>query len=93
MFVHVTHAKHLGGHRVWLCFDDGQEGETDLSDELHGPVFEPLRAVEAFGAFRIEGGTLAWPNGADFAPEFLHARIQGTRAASPPTIRAPTTSR
>ncbi|MFZ5480521.1 MAG: DUF2442 domain-containing protein [Myxococcota bacterium] len=81
MFVHVVQAQHLGGHRVRLRFDDGREGEVDLLDELHGPVFEPLRDVEAFGAFRIDGGTLAWPNGADFAPEFLHARVGATRAA------------
>jgi hypothetical protein len=36
-------AHSLGGHRVWLRFDDGLEGEIDLAGELRGEVFEPLR--------------------------------------------------
>jgi len=49
-------------------------GEVDLSAELYGPVFEPLRDVEVFKQFSIhpEFHTLVWPSGADFAPEFLH---------------------
>ena len=31
MLVHVTEARHRGGHRVWLRFNDGVEGEIDLS--------------------------------------------------------------
>lgn len=78
----VTTARALGGFRVWLRFDDGLEGELDLAAELWGPVFEPLLDPALFGKFRVER-TLVWPNGADFAPEFLHAELlrQRHRAA------------
>ena len=72
MFVHLTDAEYLGEHRVRVSFNDGTKGEIDLSDSLDGPIFEPLRNVEFFQRFEIIGHTLAWPNGADFAPEFLH---------------------
>ena len=82
MFPHVVEARHVGGHRVWLRFQDGTTGEVDLSEELDGPVFEPLHDSTFFARFRIEGHTLAWENGADFAPEFLHERVsRGARTA------------
>jgi len=72
---HVESAHHRGGHRVWLHFDDGIEGEVDLAGELEGEVFEPLRDPAYFAGFRVDD-TLVWPNGADFAPEFLHERVR-----------------
>jgi hypothetical protein len=72
----VIEARHVGGFVLWLRFRDGTVGEIDLTAELHGPVFEPLRDPGAFRAFQVhpEFHTVTWPNGADFAPEFLRAR-------------------
>jgi len=75
MIPHVIETKHLGGHRVWLKFDDGASGELDLSDELDGPIFEPLTDVRYFGGFEVRYNTLSWQNGADFAPEFLLEKL------------------
>ena len=74
MAYRVTEARYLGGYRVWLRFEDGLDGEVDLAGELDGEVFEPLRDPSVFAAFEVDE-TLTWPNGADFAPEFLHARV------------------
>lgn len=82
MIPHVIEAKHLGGYKVWLKFNDGASGELDLSDELDGPVFEPLRDVEFFGRFVVRYNTLSWENGADFAPEFLREKLTLTRRGS-----------
>jgi len=74
---HLIDARPVGGHRLWLRYDDGRQGEIDLADELSGPVFEPLRDLEFFRTFTINPDfhTLQWPNGADFAPEFLRAKL------------------
>lgn len=71
MFLHVEKATYLDGHRVRLAFNDGSTGVVDLSGELTGEVFMPLKNPEYFGSFTLSGYTLSWPNGADFAPEFL----------------------
>lgn len=70
-FLHIEEAKHLGDFQVWLRFNDGTEGTVDLQSSLEGPIFEPLKDPELFKDFRIEGHTLSWTNGADFAPEYL----------------------
>jgi len=75
MVIEVVEAAYRDGHRVWLKFNDGLEGEVDLGSELWGEVFEPLRDPAYFAAFRVDQ-TLTWPNGADFAPEFLHSLVQ-----------------
>ena len=74
MMVQVLEARYEGAHRVWLRFDDGAHGEVDLAAELRGEIFEPLRDPEYFARFAVDE-TLTWPNGADFAPEFLRARV------------------
>lgn len=72
-FLHIDDAKYLDGYRVWVKFSDGVEGQVDLEDELEGPVFEPLKDSDYFKQFTLEGHTLTWPNGADFAPEYIHS--------------------
>jgi hypothetical protein len=80
----VLEAEYRGGFVVWLRFRDDTCGEIDLYRELAGPVFEPLRNPEVFRQFSIhpEFQTLVWPNGADFAPEFLHDNIRVTASES-----------
>ena len=72
----IVEARYIAGHTVWLRFRDGSAGEIDLEPEVHGEVFEPLRDVQFFLRFRVDGGALEWPNGASFAPEFLHDNIR-----------------
>lgn len=76
--LNVIEAKYVAGHTVWLKFNDGVEGEVDLAGELEGEVFEPLLDETVFSTVRLhsEFGTIVWPNGADFAPEFLHERVK-----------------
>ena len=75
MFIHVVQAEYRCDYKVWVSFNDGAEGEIDLSPELYGEIFEPLRDKKFFSNFKLEGHTLSWDNGADFAPEFLRSQI------------------
>lgn len=78
MLPRITDARYVENHTIWLRFADGTEGEVDLKQELHGEVFEPLKEQEYFKAFMLhpELRTGVWPNGADFAPEFLRAALR-----------------
>ena len=69
---HVIQADYVSGHRIRVTFDDGVVGTVDFEPWLEGPVFGPLKDPAYFRQFFIEGGTVAWPNGADIAPETLH---------------------
>lgn len=81
--LHVIEVQPRGGYRLWLRFDDGAEGEVDLGPELEGPIFEPLRDPQLFAQVAVDADarTIAWPNGADFAPEFLPPLMRQHAAA------------
>ena len=78
MFLHVEKVQYLYDYVIRLRFNDGTEGEVDLKDELYGEVFEPLRDLDQFRRVRVdpETRTVAWENGADFAPEFLFEKMR-----------------
>jgi hypothetical protein len=62
----VNHIEYKSDYSFLIVFDDSTRAVIDFSDYLHrGPVFAPLRNPEFFRQARIEGGTIAWPNGAD----------------------------
>ena len=78
MIPRVIEVKPLLHSCLWLRFHDGLEGSVDLSGELWGPMFEPLRTPEVFQQAKVdpELETVVWPNGADLAPEFLYEAVQ-----------------
>lgn len=73
MILHTTEVTPLPGYRLHLRFNNGEAGEVDLSNELDGEVFEPLRDPVQFATAMQHPvmKTVAWANGADLAPEFL----------------------
>ena len=80
MFLHVLEARYLHDYAIWMRFNDGAEGEIDLEAELEGEVFGALLDLEEFKSFDVdpEIRTIVWKNGADLAPEFLHANMRVT---------------
>jgi hypothetical protein len=77
----VIEAEYRGGYMIKLTFNDGVNETIDFAQWLEGPVFEPLKDVNYFQRFFLEGGTVAWPNGADIAPETLHQTAKSLQAA------------
>jgi hypothetical protein len=69
----VVNAEYRGGYRIRITFDDNTEKTIDFGPWLCGPVFEPLKDLDYFRRFFLDGWTVAWPNGADIAPEALYA--------------------
>jgi hypothetical protein len=74
MFLQIISARYLDNYRIALDFNNGYQGIADLSESLQGPVFEALQDLALFQQCEVdqELGTICWPNGADFAPEYLY---------------------
>ncbi|CAC5343841.1 hypothetical protein PA905_01500 [Planktothrix agardhii CCAP 1459/11A] len=71
ILLNVVSVEYLDNYQLKLTFNNGIEGIVDLEQELYGEIFEPLKAKSLFQKVFVTSRTIEWPNGADFAPEFL----------------------
>ena len=76
-------------YKLRVTFEDGSVKIVDCAGELHGPVFVPLNDPLYFARAFVDEDleTVAWPNGADLAPEFLWEN--GVEVTSAPWRHAP----
>jgi hypothetical protein len=84
MFVHVTDVIYLKDYQLRIEFNDKKIKDIDLINELYGEIFEPLKDIDFFKKVYLNPGTgtIEWPNGADFAPEFLYEIGQQVRKSA-----------
>jgi hypothetical protein len=63
---------------VRLDFADGLSGEVALLNRMRGPVFSHATTEAGFAQVYVdeESGTIAWPGGADLAPDVLYERVR-----------------
>ncbi|MCP3960768.1 MAG: DUF2442 domain-containing protein [bacterium] len=79
----ATRVEPLPHYSLRVEFSGGVRGEVNLEDRLFGPVFEPLKDEDLFSQVAIdEFGAICWPNGADLAPDALHAKLSRAHAGA-----------
>jgi len=73
----ITDCKPNLNYRVWIRFDDGLEGEVDLSDLVGKGVFEAWESIDFFNKVRVDPktDTLAWDDEIDLDPYVLRERL------------------
>jgi uncharacterized protein DUF2442 len=78
MLYDVIAVKVLKLYKIWVRFEDGLEGEADLSDIAGRGVFKRWTdSPSEFFEARVdpESGTVVWPGGLDVAPDGLYEDI------------------
>ena len=78
MLYDVTEVQARPNFRVWLRFEDGLEGEADLSDVAGRGVFKRwIDNPAEFGQVSVDprSGTIVWPGGLDVAPDRLYDEV------------------
>ena len=67
----------LNPYRIWLSYDDGTEGEVDLSHLASRRLFAAWSDPDFFAGVRIEpGGYVAWNEDLDLCPDALYRRLR-----------------
>jgi len=73
--------KPLPNYRLWLRYDDGIEGEVDLSDLAGKGVFKAWDSANVFETVHIgEFGEIAWDGDIDLCPDSIYLRLTGKSA-------------
>lgn len=65
-------------YRLWLRYDDGAQGEVDLSDLVGRGVFALWNEPAAFEGVHIgPGGGIAWTPEVELCPDATYLRLTG----------------
>ncbi len=81
MLYDVVEVEARPNFRVWVRFEDGVQGEADLSDLVGKGVFRRWRdnpAEFAEVTVDVDSGTIVWPGGLDVAPDRLYSDVART---------------
>jgi hypothetical protein len=77
----------LPDYRLSITCNDGTNGIVDMSALVNSPnagIFATLKDVQLFQRVSVELGALAWPNGADLDPLWMHEEISKNKTWSIP---------
>ena len=70
----------LSRHRIWLRYQDGTEGEVDLSHLAGKGVFAAWDQPGVFDQVKLgPHGQLEWPGDLDLCPDSLYLTLTGKR--------------
>ncbi|HEX9876784.1 MAG TPA: DUF2442 domain-containing protein [Gammaproteobacteria bacterium] len=74
----LIEVKALPNFRIWLRYDDGVEGEVDVSDLAGRGVFEAWNAPTFFNSVRLAShGAIEWGSDIDICPDAMYLRLTG----------------
>ena len=70
----VKKVEHLGAYRLRLYFSNREIRIIDLEEDLKNSKnkFIELLDIDFFKKVKCVGDSIAWPNGIDYCPDWLH---------------------
>jgi hypothetical protein len=82
--VSVTDVEVIADYRLRLTFDDGTVGDVSYVGREWKGVLAPLSDPRVFAEVTVDRqmGTIAWPNGIDFAPEPLYEEARAHQVSA-----------
>jgi len=77
----IVSVEPLPDYRLKLRFEDGVEGEIDLSREVDKEIFSAWRDPKHFASVKIGHGgrSLEWPDEIDLCADALYLEITGMK--------------
>ena len=78
--VKLVEVKAKPNYRLWLRYEDGVEGEVDLSNDVGKGVFAYWNDPKNFEKVHIgESGQLSWSDELDICPDSMYLEITGKK--------------
>ena len=62
----------LPDYKLKVGYDNGEERIFDVKPYIKGEWFSELLDLDVFNAVKVEGLSVAWPDGQDIAPDCLY---------------------
>ena len=73
----IVACKPLPNYHIWVCFDDGLEGQVDLNHLVGKGVFKAWDSIDFFNQVRVDpkSDTIAWGEKIDLDAYVLREKI------------------
>lgn len=76
----VSDVRALPGHRIWVRYQDGVEGEVDLSENAGKGVFSAWRDRTFFENVHISPyGSIAWSDDIEICADSIYLELTGKK--------------
>lgn len=75
----IKDVKYISGYTIWVCFEDGESGEIDLSELVKKGIFCVLQDTAAIRKVYSTGYSIAWSDELEIDATAVYLDISGKK--------------